>query len=229
MSTVGLNPSQVTAIFACEALIMAFVAGSLGYVLGMTSCVFIYLLPSPPILRYKVEAFWSILALCFSISASVLGSIIPASKASIMATPSLLRRFIVTSREKAREGAWTLDIPVKIKERDIREFFDFVEERLKVYNDPIRYEERVDNIIRQKEIYGPAQERVHFIYKYSGNKIITENELYSIRDATSDEYSIKLASKSLLPWTIIGKEASARQTASFVRRITLEYTERERI
>jgi len=229
MSTVGLNPSHVTAIFACEALIMAFIAGSLGYVLGMTSCIFLYFLPSPPILRYKVEAFWGILALCFSISASVLGSIIPASKASIMATPSLLRRFIVTSREKAREGAWTLDIPVKIKERDIREFLDFVEERLEVYNDPIRYEERVDNIIRQKEIYGPAQERIYFIYKYSGNKIITENELYSIRDATSEEYSIKLASKSLLPWTIIGREASARQTASFVRRLTLEYTERERI
>ncbi len=229
MSTIGLNPSQITVIFAFEALVIAFVAGSLGYLLGLTSYVFLGLFPSPPILRYKVEAFWSILALCFSISAAVFGSILPASKASIMATPSLLRRFIITSRERSREGAWTLDVPVRIKAREIREFFDFIEGRLKVYNDPIRYEERVDDIVRERQIYGQTQERMHFVYKFSGSKVMTENELFAVRDAASDEFLIKLASTSLLPWTTITKEASARQTASFVRRLTLEYTERERI
>ena len=229
MSTVGLNPSHITAIFACEAIVMAFIAGSLGYLLGLTSCFFLSLLPSPPILRYKVEAFWSILALCFSISASVFGSIVPASKASIIATPSLLRRFIISSREKAPEGAWTLDVPVKIKEEDLIGFFDFMEQRLKVYNDPVRFEERVDEIVRARGIRGPSRQSISFVYKYAVNKIITENDLYSVRDTFSDEHVIRLASKSRLPWTIIGKEASARQTASFVRRLALEYTERERM
>jgi hypothetical protein len=67
------------------------------------------------------------------------------------------------------------------------------------------------------------------VYKYDVNKIITENELFSVKDPTSDELFVKLSSKSLLPRTVISKEASARQTASFVRRIILEYTEREKI
>ncbi|MEM2841718.1 MAG: ABC transporter permease [Thermoproteota archaeon] len=229
MSTIGLNPSQITSIFACEALVMAFIAGSVGYFFGLTSYAFFSLLPSPPVLKYKVEAVWSILALCFSISASVLGSIIPASKASILATPSLLKRFIVTPKERTQVDVWTLDIPIKLKQRDVREFFDFVVGRLRVYNDPIRQEERVDNIIHRKDSQDSSLERIHFVYKYDVNKIITENELFSAKDPTSDELFVKLSSKSLLPRTVISKEASARQTASFVRRIILEYTEREKI
>jgi len=229
MSTIGLNPSQITAIFACEALVMAFIAGSLGYLLGLTSYALFSFLPSPPVLKYKVEASWSILALCFSIFASLLGSIIPASKASILATPSLLKRFIVTSKERAQVDVWTLDIPIKLKQRDVKEFFNFVEDRLRAFSDPIRQEERADNIVRRKSSQDPSSEIIRFVYKYDVNKIITENELFSVKDPTSDELFVKLSSKSLLPRTVISKEASARQTASFVRRIILEYTEREKI
>jgi len=226
MSTIGMNPSQITAIFASEAFVMAFIAGSFGYLLGLTSYVFLGLFPSPPILKYKVEAFWSILALCFSISASVLGSIVPASKASIMATPSLLRRFIITSKERSQKEVWTLDIPVKVRERDLGEFFDFMEERFKVFNDPTFCEERVYNIVREKNIYDLSRARLFFTYKYAASRIITENELFPIKDVASDQYFIKLASKSRITYTITGKETSARQTAYFIRRIALEYTER---
>ncbi|MEM1515621.1 MAG: FtsX-like permease family protein [Candidatus Bathyarchaeia archaeon] len=145
LSTIGFNPSQISAVFICESLIIAFIAGSIGYLSGLTSYFFFSLFPAMPAAKYKAEAFWGILALSLSIVASVTGSLIPALKASILATPSLLRRFIVSSRGDAR-GTWIIDIPLKIKREEIEAFFNFMVERMKVYMDPVRSEERIDDI-----------------------------------------------------------------------------------
>lgn len=101
-----------------------------------------------------------------------------------------------------------------------------MEERFKVFNDPTFCEERVYNIVREKNIYDLSRARLFFTYKYAASRIITENELFPIKDVASDQYFIKLASKSRITYTITGKETSARQTAYFIRRIALEYTER---
>lgn len=227
LSTVGLNPSQISAIFACEALIMAFIAGSLGYVSGLMSYFLFNILPSAPIIKYKAEFFWGVFALSLSILASIVGSLVPALKASVIATPSLLRRFIVSS--KGERGAWVVDIPLKIEREKLPEFFKFIEERMRIFSDPIRSEERVDSIRIERDKNDPYSISLYFIYKYAVNKVITENKLFSIVDLPSNNYTLRLMSKSLLPWTAAGKKSSAWQTASFIRRLTLEYTEREKI
>lgn len=227
LSTVGLNPSQISAIFTCEALIMAFIAGSLGYVSGLMSYFLFNLLPSAPIIKYKAEFFWGVFALSLSILASIVGSLVPALKASVIATPSLLRRFIVSS--KGERGAWIVDIPLKIEKEKLPGFFKFIEERMKIFNDPTRSEERVDNIRVEKDREDPYILSLYFTYKYAVNKVITENKLFSTIDPSLNNYALKLSSKSLLPWTAAGKKSSAWQTASFIRRLTLEYTEREKI
>jgi len=227
LSTVGLNPSQISAIFTCEALIMAFIAGSLGYVSGLMSYFLFNLLPSAPIIKYKAEFFWGVFALSLSILASIAGSLVPALKASVIATPSLLRRFIVSSR--GERGAWVVDIPLKIEREKLPEFFKFIEERMKIFSDPVRSEERVDSIRIERDKDDPYSISLYFIYKYAVNKVITENKLFPIVDLPSNNYTLRLMSKSLLPWTAAGKKSSAWQTASFIRRLTLEYTEREKI
>ncbi|MEM2433274.1 MAG: FtsX-like permease family protein, partial [Candidatus Bathyarchaeia archaeon] len=180
LSTVGLNPSQISAIYVCEALIMAFIAGSLGYLFGLTSYLFFNLFQSAPALKYKAEAFWSIISLCFSIIASVVGSLTPALKASVIVTPSLLRRFIISPIRKGE--ALVVDIPLRIKEKDLKDFFNFMLERMKEYSDPTRVEERVDDVRLIEDKMNPLNMRLHFIYKYAVNRVITENDMFIVKD-----------------------------------------------
>lgn len=227
LSILGLNPSQISAVFICEAFIMAFIAGSLGYFFSLSIYVFFNIFQFAPALKYKAEVFWSIIALCLSIITSVFGSLIPSLKASVMATPSLLRRFIVSFFKRGEFLA--VDIPLRIKEKEIIEFFNFIMRRMNEYSNPLYSEERVDGETLVKDEMDPSNTRLRFIYKYATYRVKTENEIFLVKSENSHYYMVKLFSRSLLPWTSAGKKASVWQTAAFVRRLILEYTERKKI
>lgn len=231
MSTVGLNPSHIMAIFNAEAMIIAVVAGSLGYILGLTSFSFLKVLPLSPIMRYKVDASWGIAAVCASILAVMLGSTLPASKASLIATPSLLRKFAISSKEKPARGKdmWTFDIPIRITEEEVESFFDFMEKRLKSFyrDDSLNAAECTKNIKRleRQGVRKPLASYLSFIYKYSnGVKVITDNQVFLEESSGPGRYYIKLTSVNCSPWGGKIAETGPRQTAQFIRRLILEYT-----
>jgi len=225
LSTVGLNPSQISAIFIAEALIVAFITGSLGYLLGLMGYyVFFALSLSALVVKYKVEAVWSVLALFFSIFSSMVGALIPSLKASIMATPSLLRRFIIP-REVEKKEEYCVEIPIKIvNSKDLLGFIRFMEARLIEYSKPSHIEERVDSVKLEGDESKPESLRIKFYYKYGSDKVNTRNNLFITRDE-KDAYVINLSIESLLPH----KRINVWQTAAFIRRLTLEYTEKEKI
>ncbi|MEM2166837.1 MAG: ABC transporter permease, partial [Candidatus Bathyarchaeia archaeon] len=225
LSTVGLNPSQISAIFIAEALIVAFITGSLGYLLGLMGYyVFFALSLSALVVKYKVEAVWSVLALFFSIFSSIVGALIPSLKASIMATPSLLRRFIIP-REVEKKKEYCVEIPIKIvNSKDLLGFIRFMEARLIEYSKPSHIEERVDSVKLEGDESKPESLRIKFYYKYGSDKVNTRNNLFITRDE-KDAYVINLSIESLLPH----KRINVWQTAAFIRRLTLEYTEKEKI
>lgn len=227
LSTIGLNPTQIAAIFLCEALIMAFIAGSLGYLLGLTSYHVLFSLNLAPIVKYKAEASWCMLALLLSIVSSIVGSLIPALKASVKMTPSLLRRFVLPSKGMAGGDRWIVDVPLKITSPwDLKGFFLFMEKRMRDYSGPSQFEEKVEGVKLEGDINEPESLCLKFSYKHGSNYVNTENTLFATGDRHSG-YVIKLSSRT--PLSVYWAKENVWQTASFVRRLALEYTEKEKI
>jgi len=220
MSCVGLNPSHITAVFVAEALVIGVVAGSLGYFLGLTSYRLMALF-FPLGVKQKVEAIWGILALCFSIGAAVLGTAIPALKASITATPSLIRRWKIRLEEKPKTAGepWVLGLPIQIPGEELERFFGFVERRLREYAAyPYSW---IDNL---KVSGRGAATRLTFTYTYTMERgIVTENELFPV-ESPPDRYAVKLASRTRRGSTASIDEADIRQTANFIRQLILQYS-----
>lgn len=223
LSTIGFNPSQISAVFICEALIIAIIAGGLGYILSLINYYMLFVLAQQTlIMKYKAEAFWAIFAIAFSIISSVFGSLIPALRAPLKITPSLLRRFTL-SYEKGEGDSWVIEIPVKITYNELKDFFPFMERRMRDLSGPASFEEKVNNIRVEGDITEPQTLRLLFSYTYDPIHANTENKLFA--EKRGDIYVIKLSSRAISPW----KRESIWQTASFVRRLSLEYTEKEKI
>jgi len=221
MSTVGLNPSHISAVFVAEALTLGFVAGSLGYLLGLISYRPMAALAVPFGLKQKVEAIWGILALSFSIAAAVLGSALPAAKASLIATPSLIRRWKIRIEEKPKRPGepWLIAMPIQIQKGEVEKFFSFMKRRLREYAAyPYSW---IDNL---KALGEGAATRLTFTYTYTMERsIVTENELFPV-ESLPDRYTVKLASRTRRGSTASVDEADVRQTANFIRQLLLQYS-----
>lgn len=228
MSCVGLNPFHITAVFIAEALVMGILAGSLGYVLGLMGYRIIAVYSVSLLVKQKVEAVWGILALCFSIAAGALGSALPSWKASLITTPSLLRKFAITSEEKPQTPSepWRLNMPMKIQRKDLPGFFDFMQEQFQRY---ISYSmETVENLkMFRPGADGPSMFRLGFTYKYTDKNVVTENKLYALESGLPNWYDIQLESitrHSIHEGRSTRDEWDIHKTAEFIRHIILLYT-----
>jgi len=230
MSSVGLNPSHITAIFLAESLMVGIVAGTLGYLLSMTSYRLFVLLASPLVVKYKIEAGWGILTFCLAIAATSLGAIIPARKASTVTTPSLLKEFQLTVEDKPRKKGeyWTLSIPIRFREEEVPGFFSFMEKRLRIFESTVV--EQITNLERSRERDRPLGNRLSFRYIYA-NRLYTMNHLVPAVCPEPNWYTVRLMSMVQSgPATVAAfrdlksEEMSIRQVAAFIRQLTLAYT-----
>ena len=117
LSSIGLNPTHITALFMAEALIIGLISGGLGYLFGVSGYRIIGTI-SPLGIKEKVSLEWSLIALLFSLLTSVLAALIPAIKASTIVTPSYLRKLRFREDEKPREEGepWVIELPIKIRD-----------------------------------------------------------------------------------------------------------------
>ena len=70
LSSVGLNPAEIASIFAAEASIMGFIAGGLGYLLGLSFYRLMPLLGLTLEVQQKVSAVRALAAIGISIQQS---------------------------------------------------------------------------------------------------------------------------------------------------------------
>ncbi|MEM2888574.1 MAG: ABC transporter permease [Candidatus Bathyarchaeia archaeon] len=227
LSTIGLNPTQISAVLLCEALTMSFIAGNIGYFIGLVNYHFLFSTELAPIVKFKAEVSWSMVALFFAIASSMIGSLIPSLKASVKMTPSLLRRFVLPSKKTEKNDTWDLEIPLKIvDENQLKSFFLFMQGRMMEFSEPSQMEERAEKITLSGNISNPESLRLHFNYKCGSYYVFTENEIFATKDNASG-YTIKLSSKTPLSHYWI--KENVWHTSSFVRRLALEYSEKEKI
>jgi ABC-type lipoprotein release transport system permease subunit len=173
LSSIGLNPTHIAVLFIIEGLIIGIVGGGLGYLLGVAG----YRIASDTLLgtlivREKVSAEWGIMAVLLSGATSVVATLIPALRASTVVTPSLLRKWRLDDATKPREAGqpWIIDLPLKLKLRELDSFVDFTERRLR-YNE---YGWAVSEIkLQEEETETGPEKKLSFTLK------LIEKQVYS--------------------------------------------------
>ena len=229
MSCLGLNPSHIAAVFIAEALVIGVATGSLGYLLGLVSYRFMVVFPTHLVVKQKVEAFWGVLALCFSIEAAVLGTVKPALKSSLIATPSLVKRWKIKIEERpwTVEEPWRLRMPIRLHENEVERFFAFMERRLREYAAPPH------SLISDIKVFRDAGGGIRLSFTYYNTVesiVVTDNVLSAVRRPRSNRYylgpeiyRVYLASRTRRGTIKPIDEADVRQTASFIRDLILQY------
>jgi hypothetical protein len=128
LSAVGLNPSHVTAVFTFEAVLMGFIGGAVGYLVGQGAYRLLAFASIEVLVEQKVSAIWTLISLSVAIIAVVVGAMV-ALKASTVITPSLLRRWRVTDVRPVGTSAVPLPIPVRVNVNEVEDVFTYIIDR----------------------------------------------------------------------------------------------------
>ena len=210
LSSVGLNPAQVSAIFVAEATITGFIAGGLGYLAGLGVYKGLAYLNIGLQVHQKVSAVWSLASIGLAISAVLTGAYV-ALRNSTVITPSLMRRWRIDRSSGGFDKPWKLRIPVILEPEEVDLYLEFMEERLQRFTrHPVEMTSRIK--------FNKDERRINFIYRSvqaSTGTLYTKNEL-KIVQIDESEYTVEMDS--------IGDPEYVHIVGSIVRRITMDYT-----
>ena len=217
LSSVGLNPAQIAAIFVAEASIIGIVGGGIGYTIGLGFYKIMAFLQLTIEVRQKISALWSLGAVGISMTAAIVGATL-ALKSSVIITPSLMRRWRIEKQERTMREPWEITIPIKVLAEEVEEFFDYVLRVLRSYiDDPVVRTDRIKTY--EEETEEAIVKRIRFIHRltrsslgdfYTTNNIILEKRL------GEDIFSVKLLSSGESGW--------AHRTGTFVRQIAMGWS-----
>ncbi len=218
LSSVGLNPSHITALFSAESLIIGIIGGGIGYISGLSLYSLMSTLSITLQVRQKVSIVWCLAALGMAATTVLIGGIV-ALRSSVIITPSLQRRWKDEEKPSTTEGQWVFNMPTKIRQSEINAFLDYIKRRFK------KYESNVDvlRIGRLKQIDEETPQditkRIKFNYYYGGGTFggfFTVNEFVATKKKGEEIYTIKMFSKGSEDWSY--------KTANFIRTLILEWS-----
>jgi hypothetical protein len=216
LSSVGLNPAQVSGIFVAEAFITGFIAGGLGYLIGLGLYRGMAYLNIGLQVHQKVSAVWSIASITLAVSAVLTGAY-AALRNSVVITPSLMRRWKIDRDSGGFQDPYRIAIPLKLEAEEIDPYIEFIRRKLKgLENHPTQVTSSI-------KVDGAGEgRRIRFIYKSvqatTGN-FYTRNEL-KITQLPNGEYGAELESLGDPNWVHVA--------GSLVRSMTMEYSTEDR-
>ena len=215
LSSVGLNPAQIAAIFFAEASIIGVIAGGVGYLGGLSVYRAMAYLNLALEVHQKVSALWSLASIGIAMAAVLIGAL-AALKSSVIITPSLMRRWRIEGRQRDSMELREFPIPVKPLPEEVEGFIEFVVSSLRALeDDPIKR----TSSIRVSSEDGGAVRRVDFVYKATQSTMgnfYTKNTLFVRSDPEKDEIDVSLRSS--------GEEGWAHNTGTLVRMIAMRWS-----
>jgi len=224
LSSVGLNPSHIAALFVAEASIIGFIGGGLGYLLGISGYRLAFLLGGLQV-REKVSAEWGLISIFFSVLTAIIASLIPALHSSTITTPSLLRKWRIRKAERQMRAAradrpWIFDLPIRLMPRELEPFTIFIVKRLQK-EERERMSSRVGKVKLEKE---PSEKgilrKISFDYYLPKRGGWTKNDI--IIKKGEEGYDLKLI--------ITAQRASHQEIyfinmiVTYVRKLILEWS-----
>jgi len=221
LSATGLNPSHLTALFAVEALILGVIGGGIGYILGLTSYQIMIVFVGMDV-RQKVSAAWCFAALVMAVASVLAGSMF-AIKTSVIATPSLLRKWRIEREPSSSVEPWVVPIPIKVPEDRIDSFLSYVEDFLRRYERGIELcIERVKRVDR--ETPEAIMKGIKFTYRggfgTSPSSSLTINECRLTKKRGETIYTAELISRG-------PRNEDIYETANLIRKLVLQYSTQE--
>ena len=221
LSSVGLNPTHISALFIAEAAVIGFIGGGLGYLLGMLGYRTALTTWFGALqVREKASAEWGLISLFLSGFTAIIASVIPALRASTIVTPSLLMKWSISKAVKPRETGqpWVLDLPVKLRARELEPFMGFIQKRIR--ESSMTGYSTTDISLKETD-RGPSK-RLTFKYSEQPDLAWSRNELLIQRAEGKDYFEAKLLctpSRDL--------EKAVRNTATHLRNLIFEWNAME--
>jgi len=132
LSTVGLSPSHIGAIFVMESIALAFLGSFLGYVIGagVTSILW-NLRMFPQSLVPNVSSGVIVIVMGIMMLATIISSIYPMMKASSLATPSLMRKWRIGSKPVGDQ--WSIELPFSATSDEASGLLCFISEYFEAF------------------------------------------------------------------------------------------------
>ena len=227
LSTLGATPDQVFLVFTTLAAVAGFAGGAIGYLLGMATFRILNLTGVSIPVDVKQDLGSLVFAVAVAVALALAGALAPASKAVVVAVPSLRRRWTPEAEEAERDVAekevvLITPIPVIIRSAEkAKEFVNFVEAKLlqmasqkvSVYN--------VEKVVESENSMA-----IYFEYvQVEGRAFKSYNKLRVKRE--NGKYSVELESRIVTIYLMFAREC-LRDVASLVRKLTLEWRAEER-
>ncbi len=192
LATVGLNPDHFVGLCLAEAFTMSFLGGGIGYGAGLYAAI----LGALPVSKFQLTTELIVGVILISTGVAFAASILLALKASMMATPSLLKRWwreappIVGWPPK-----WTFTLPVKVARDTVEDFiYDYMERLPKSDKLYSRVESVYDFDLRFPELEPNKKPTWTLSFKYYLNDgtvaLETKNELRVFTAADSEELRV---------------------------------------
>jgi hypothetical protein len=214
LSSVGLNPAQIAAIFMSEAAIVGFTAGGLGYLSGLGVYKALSFFGLALEVRQKVSAFWSLASIGIAMTAVLMGAY-AALRSSIVITPSLMRRWRMEKRDVKYFEPYEMTIPVRFLQAEKDGYYSFMLQALKrLENHPTR----MTSSIKTKKL-GDGGMRIDFIYRSPGSmteNFYTKNTIFIEKGVEKGEMGVRLKTSGDQDW--------AYAVGSLIRMISMRWS-----
>jgi ABC-type lipoprotein release transport system permease subunit len=217
LSSVGLNPTHITALFVAEALIVGIIGGGMGYLLGLSLYQLIPLLSIGIFVRQKISAVWCLASLGIAMTAVLVGAFV-ALKASVDITPSMLRRWTIGASHKTGTP-WVFDVPFRVQADRLDGLLEYVAARYWKYLDLRGIDGKRGKILFLEKGTGEASTRVLNFDYHLGDKSnvgFLPFQLVAKKGANEDVYSFEVVCK--------GTDDVLRDTVSFLRMSIIEWS-----
>jgi len=126
LSAIGLSPLHVSFMFLAEIIDYAIITATLGYIVGVIGISIIqkFNLMAGVVLNYSSNVV--VIALAMTILSTIAASLLPVRKASRLVTPSLERKWKVTTKPKGTE--WTIPLPFSSTPEELPGVLIFIHE-----------------------------------------------------------------------------------------------------
>lgn len=228
LSLVGLNPSQISYMFLSEAVLVAFIGGVTGYMLSVGVPRLLLGLGGPGFLTEKTSWMWSVAVILIVLAVAVSASVLPARRASMMASPYIPRKWKLDYAPAEKDiRRFFVHVPQVVSKLELGRFITFIDDEftemqlLTAIPEKMEMRKMVDESDEEREVI-----KLLFTYKYAieGERAFeTENDLVMSRRKESSLYSIDLAIRigtiyNYNPLDVVWRTASA------IRRLMLRWT-----
>ena len=224
LATLGSNPDHLAGLFLAEAFVIGFLGGGVGYSVGL----YVLVLTPLPIAALEISTGWMVTVTILSLATAIVSAALPAMKASMLTTPSLLKRW--WSEAPPPVGwppTWSFNMPVKVTRDNAERFIDlFLGYARMLQNIPHGSLERAEEIqVVKPEDRNKATWSLKFRYVYnelSSPAIVTDNELRILEDSGSKELTAKFKIKVI---ECVGANVydCLKRIASTYRKLALEW------